>query len=209
MLWANTMKNEAEYIIWHQGNRYILARTESSAVAHAIIEGILNTEIAVSYAEWTNVTEEASTSEYQQYDVINFKIIKAEEPDITTKKMIRLATNREFWLTRLELTIDKYQKRFFGCYDPTFYAWLGTAIARSSPDNIDPLIEEYAIIQEITHAAAYYDLKMRWDSYAMVKVKAYSFFEKFKRMINDCYTAGDMKEILGRCKYELFTMAKI
>lgn len=203
------MKNDPEYFIWHAGNKYVLARTESSAVAQAVAEGLLNTEIAVHFADSPAGSTEALSAKYMAYDVFNFKIIEGGEPDPSIQRMIKLGRLREEYMLKLELMINKYHLRYFGSYDPTFYAWLGSSIEKSTPEAVDILIEEYAIIQGIDSVSAYWDLKMRWDSYALVKVKAWSYFEKFKRQINDCYTLDEMNDTLQRCKYELFTSASI
>lgn len=203
------MKNDAEYFVWHAGNKYILARTESSAVAQAVAEGLLNSEIAVHFPDSPAGSPEALAAKYQSYDVFNFKIVAAQDPDPGILRMINLGRHRAEYMLKLELMINKYHLRYFGSYDTAFYAWLGPSIARSTPESVDILIEEYAIIQGIDAVSAYWDLKMRWDSYALVKVKAWSFFEKFKRQINDCYTPDEMNETLQRCKYELFTSAAI
>jgi hypothetical protein len=203
------MRNDPVYFIWHLGNKYVLARTESSAAAQAAAEGLLNTEIAIHFPDSPTVSDEDLAADYQIYDVFNLKIIAGANPDTNTQRMISLAKIRIEHLVKLELMIHKYQMRFFGSYDPNFYAWLGPAIDKSSPDAVDILIEEYAIIQNIDHAAAYYDLKMRWDSYALVKMKAFSFFEKFKRQINESYTADEMTDTLKRCKHELFISSAI
>lgn len=203
------MRNDPVYFIWHLGNKYVLARTESSAAAQAAAEGLLNTELTVHFPGSPAGTDEDLAADFQIYDVFNLKIIKGASPDFNIQRMITLANTRIEYLIKLELMIHKYQMRFFGSYDPEFYAWLGAAIANSNADKIDILIEEYAIIQNIDHAAAYYDLKMRWDSYALVKMKAFSFFEKFKRQINESYTADEMTDTLKRCKHELFISAAI
>lgn len=203
------MRNDPVYFIWHLGNKYVLARTESSAAAQAAVEGLLNTELAVHFPDSPAGTDEDLAADFQIYDVFNLKIIKGAAPDSNTQRMITLANTRIEHLIKLELMIHKYQMRFFGSYDPEFYAWLGSAITNSRPDAVDILIEEYAIIQNIDHAAAYYDLKMRWDSYALVKMKAFSFFEKFKRQINESYTADEMTDTLKRCRHELFISAAI
>jgi hypothetical protein len=209
MLWGNIVRNDPVYFIWHLGNKCVLARTESSAVAQAASEGLLNSEIAIHFPDSPAGDDEALAAEYQIYDVFNFKIISGAPPDANTQRMISLAKTRVEHLVKLELLIHKYQMRFVGSYDPEFYAWLGAAIANSNADKVDILIEEYAIIQNIDHAAAYYDLKMRWDSYALVKMKAFSFFEKFKRQINESYTSDEMTDTINRCRYELFFSAKI
>jgi hypothetical protein len=203
------MKNDPEYLIWHQGHKYVLARTHSTAVAQALIEGILNTEIVVSFPDWGAGTPEDLSAEYLIFDVFKQKIVAGNEPDPSIQRMIRLAHARAEYLLKLELMINRYHMRFFGSFDTEFYAWIGTALARSSPDNLDPMLAEYATIQEIDHASAYYDLKMRWDSYAMVKMKAFSYFEKFKQLINNCNSSDEMSSVVQKCRYDLYIAATI
>jgi hypothetical protein len=204
--------NLPEYFIWHLGNKYILARTHSLACAHSLIEGIINSELAVHTKELPLGHENVLTKEYLKYDVFSFRLQEAdEEPDLSTKDLMRLAVIRAKWLTKLETLVEKYRLRFYNTHDPGHYQWIHSAITESNPNEnlFSPLIKEYADILGIPDSSAYYDMKMKYDTFAVVNIKAWAFYEKFKRKINDSVNGQEMREIVDQCRYDIFYAAKI
>jgi hypothetical protein len=198
--------NDPRYFVWHQGNKFVLCQPPSGIVAHAVIEGILNTELVVSFPLFPSEHSSCQGATVLQYNVFSQKIEAAKEtPDAQATKLITLANKRSEYLHKLEMLIQKYILKFSSPLDTELHSYIGDALKEVE----HPLINEYSDIQNLSTVAGFNDLKMRYDSYALLKIKAFSYFEKFKREINDCYIEEEMQEVINKCRYDTYASAKI
>lgn len=203
---AQLTDNAPRFFVWHQGNKFVLCQPPTGTVGSAVIEGLLNTELVVSFPLFPSEHKNCAGSNFLQYNVFSQKIEAAkEEPDQQTIKMINLANKRCEYLYKLEMLIQKYILKFSSPLDTELHSYIGAALKESS----HPLINEYSDIQNISAIAGYNDLKMRYDSYALLKIKAFSYFEKFKREINDCHIEEEMQAVIDKCRYDTYASAKI
>lgn len=211
---------QAEYFIWHEEKRLVLTRTKSLLCAHAITEGLLNTNIYAHFVQalkgpgsqalqfWNNKLFEPGR--VLELDRIKYYLKPYEnELSESDKTLIKLAQDRESTLLKLEIQLDQYRRRFYSTYDSGFYHWVGDALKQSDPKSgkFSSGITEFSSITGIDPVATYYDFKMKHDSYALINIKMWAYYEKYKRLINQCYTKEDMEEQLDKCGHEVFYAA--
>jgi hypothetical protein len=204
-------KNLPEYFIWHTGSKFVLSRTHSLSCAHSLTEGILNTEIACHFPDELSIGGLVELkSKYLKF-VDPIVTLPDSSPDEETLKLIRLAKLRTHCFLTLESRIDHYRLRFYNTHDAGFYQWVNYALTSSDVESntFSNLIKEYASILEISDSSAYYDLKMKYDTYAIVNIKAKAFYEKFKIEINNSNNEEEMRKIIDQCSYDMYQKASI
>ena len=146
------------YMVFDLDKRYVLCYTGNISCAHAVADGILNSDIkSISYAKIKSALDEHK----------RFIIFKAEGK-----------------------------------------AYLETTNEEPDKDIFSDEIKEYAEIQEIDYKTAYKDLKMRFDSYSTFCFKSFAFFEKFKRLLNKCYTKEECIKLMEQLHIETEENAK-
>lgn len=207
---AQKVDNDLRFFLWHQGSKLILCQPLSGTVAHALTEGILNTEVTASFPLFPTETPEVETSQYLMFDVFTSRIVPASfTPSEADLKLIKLANLRSLYLHRLEMLLQKYVYRFCSPLEVEMHNYLSTLSLGREFNITHPMVLEYSDILNISNVEGYNDLKMRFDSYGLLKIKAFALFEKFKRPLNECYTEQEAKATLEQTKYELYSAAAI
>jgi hypothetical protein len=128
-------------------------------------------------------------------------------PDRDILDLIRLAEVRTKYLHKLELKTLAYIQRFQGLYDDSTLYFIGSALSLSNPDlnKFDFAILEYANMLNIEPKNAYNHLKMKFDSYKMLKIKSYASYEKYRNEINNYIDKNDIKNIYKKFVYESYS----
>lgn len=207
---AQTVDNNLRFFVWHQGSKLILCQPLSGTVAHALTEGILNTEVTASYPLFPTETPDTETAEYLMFDVFSSRIVPATTtPSDSDLRLMAVAKLRCQYMHRLEMLLQKYIHRFCSPLEVEMHNYLSMLTGNSEFNADHPVVLEYSDILDISHTEGYNDLKMRLDSYGLLKIKAFALFEKFKRSINECYTEQEAKATLEQTKYELYSAAAI
>jgi hypothetical protein len=203
------MSFNANYYVWHTGSTYVLCQPPTLSCAQAVVQGILNTAIQVMFH--SNVDSYSKIDLNKQYKKNNTSEGYVESTDMPPDRdildLIKLATIRTKYLHKLELKTLAYIQRFQGLYDETTLYYVGSALSLSNPDlnKFDFAILEYANMLNIEPKSAYNDLKMKFDSYKMLKIKSYASYEKYKTEINNYTNKNDIKNIYKKFVYESYS----
>jgi hypothetical protein len=203
------MSFNANYYVWHTGSTYVLCQPPTLSCAQAVVQGILNTDIRVVFH--SNVDDHSLIDWNKKYKKNNTAKGYVESTDIPPDKnildLIKLAEIRSKYLHKLELKTLQYIQRFQGLYDDTTLYFIGSAISLSNPDlnKFDFAILEYANMLNIEPISAYNHLKMKYDSYKMLKIKSYASYEKYRNEINNYFEKNDIKNIYKKFVYESYS----
>jgi hypothetical protein len=203
------MSFNANYYVWHTGSTYVLCQPPTLSCAQAVVQGILNTAIQVMFH--SNVDSYSKIDLNKQYKKNNTSEGYVESTDIPPDKnildLIKLAEIRSKYLHKLELKTLQYIQRFQGLYDDTTLYFIGSALSLSNPDlnKFDFAILEYANMLNIEPISAYNHLKMKYDSYKMLKIKSYASYEKYRNEINNYLEKNDIKNIYKKFVYESYS----
>jgi len=203
------MSFNANYYVWHTGSTYVLCQPPTLSCAQAVVQGILNTDIRVVFH--SNVDDHSLIDWNKKYKKNNTAEGYIESTDIPPDKnildLIKLAEIRSKYLHKLELKTLQYIQRFQGLYDDTTLYFIGSAISLSNPDlnKFDFAILEYANMLNIEPISAYNHLKMKYDSYKMLKIKSYASYEKYRNEINNYLEKNDIKNIYKKFVYESYS----
>jgi hypothetical protein len=203
------MSFNANYYVWHTGSTYVLCQPPTLSCAQAVVQGILNTDIRVVFH--SNVDDHSLIDWNKKYKKNNTAEGYVESTDIPPDKnildLIKLAEIRSKYLHKLELKTLQYIQRFQGLYDDTTLYFIGSAISLSNPDlnKFDFAILEYANMLNIEPISAYNHLKMKYDSYKMLKIKSYASYEKYRNEINNYLEKNDIKNIYKKFVYESYS----
>jgi len=203
------MSFNANYYVWHTGSTYVLCQPPTLSCAQAVVQGILNTDIRVVFHN--NVDDHSLIDWNKKYKKNNTSEGYVESTDIPPDKnildLIKLAEIRSKYLHKLELKTLQYIQRFQGLYDDTTLYFIGSAISLSNPDlnKFDFAILEYANMLNIEPISAYNHLKMKYDSYKMLKIKSYASYEKYRNEINNYLEKNDIKNIYKKFVYESYS----
>ena len=194
-----------KYYLWDLNTKWVLCETSSRAAVHAASEGILNSLIFVSFGS------DVEKSDFLIMDLFKGgKIVPATTtPSEKDLKLIKLAKLRTQYLHRLEVLLEKYIHTYCSPLNDGVNNYLSTLSLGEDFNTSHPLVVEYSGILGISNTEGYNDLKMRFDSYGLLKIKAFAFFEKFKKQINACYSEQEAISILEQTKYELYTASQI
>jgi hypothetical protein len=196
--------NTLRFFVWEPSSKLVLCETLSGTLAHAVSEGILNSQVHVSFP----VQYEAP--QFLIYDHLASKLCVANfTPSEKHLKLIKLATLRKQYIHRLEVLLQKYVDTYCSPIEVQTHNYLSTLSLGEDFNISHPLVVEYSGILGISNTEGYNDLKMRFDSYGLLKIKAFAFFEKFKKQINACYIEQEAISILEQAKYELYTASHI
>jgi hypothetical protein len=203
------MSFNANYYVWHTGSTYVLCQPPTLSCAQAVVQGILNTAIQVMFH--SNVDSYSKINLNKQYKKNNTSEGYVESTDIPPDRdildLIRLAEVRTKYLHKLELKTLAYIQRFQGLYDDSTLYFIGSALSLSNPDlnKFDFAILEYANMLNIEPKNAYNHLKMKFDSYKMLKIKSYASYEKYRNEINNYIDKNDIKNIYKKFVYESYS----
>ena len=203
------MSFNANYYVWHTGSTYVLCQPPTLSCAQAVVQGILNTDIRVVFH--SNVDDHSFIDWNKKYKKNNTAEGYVESTDIPPDKnildLIKLAEIRSKYLHKLELKTLQYIQRFQGLYDDTTLYFIGSALSLSNPDlnKFDFAILEYANMLNIEPISAYNHLKMKYDSYKMLKIKSYASYEKYRNEINNYLEKNDIKNIYKKFVYESYS----
>jgi len=203
------MSFNANYYVWHTGSTYVLCQPPTLSCAQAVVQGILNTDIRVVFHN--NVDDHSHIDWNKKYKKNNTSEGYVESTDIPPDKnildLIKLAEIRSKYLHKLELKTLQYIQRFQGLYDDTTLYFIGSALSLSNPDlnKFDFAILEYANMLNIEPISAYNHLKMKYDSYKMLKIKSYASYEKYRNEINNYLEKNDIKNIYKKFVYESYS----
>ena len=194
------MSFNANYYVWHTGSTYVLCQPPTLSCAQAFVQGILNTDLRVVFH--SNVDDHSLIDWNKKYKKNNTVEGYVESTDIPPDKnildLIKLAEIRSKYLHKLELKTLQYIQRFQGLYDDTTLYFIGSALSLSNPDlnKFDFAILEYANMLNIEPISAYNHLKMKYDSYKMLKIKSYASYEKYRNEINNYLEKNDIKNTI-------------
>jgi hypothetical protein len=203
------MSFNANYYVWHTGSTYVLCQPPTLSCAQAVVQGILNTAIQVMFH--SNVDSYSKINLNKQYKKNNTSEGYVESTDMPPDRdildLIKLATIRTKYLHKLELKTLAYIQRFQGLYDDSTLYFIGSALSLSNPDlnKFDFAILEYANMLNIEPKNAYNHLKMKFDSYKMLKIKSYASYEKYRNEINNYIDKNDIKNIYKKFVYESYS----
>ena len=203
------MSFNANYYVWHTGSTYVLCQPPTLSCAQAVVQGILNTDIRVVFH--SNVDDHSLIDWNKKYKKNNTVEGYVESTDIPPDKnildLIKLAEIRSKYLHKLELKTLQYIQRFQGLYDDTTLYFIGSALSLSNPylNKFDFAILEYANMLNIEPISAYNHLKMKYDSYKMLKIKSYASYEKYRNEINNYLEKNDIKNIYKKFVYESYS----
>ena len=203
------MSFNANYYVWHTGSTYVLCQPPTLSCAQAVVQGILNTAIQIMFH--SNVDSYSQIDLNKKYKKNNttegFDQSTDEHPDKDILDLIRLAEIRTKYLHKLELKTLAYIQRFQGLYDDSTLYFIGSALSLSNPDlnKFDFAILEYANMLNIEPKNAYNHLKMKFDSYKMLKIKSYASYEKYRNEINNYTDKNDIKNIYKKFVYESYS----
>jgi len=203
------MSFNANYYVWHTGSTYVLCQPPTLSCAQAVVQGILNTAIQILFH--SNVDSYSQIDLNKQYKKNNTAKGYVESTDIPPDRdildLIRLAEVRTKYLHKLELKTLAYIQRFQGLYDDSTLYFIGSALSLSNPDlnKFDFAILEYANMLNIEPKNAYNHLKMKFDSYKMLKIKSYASYEKYRNEINNYIDKNDIKNIYKKFVYESYS----
>ena len=205
------MSFNANYYVWHTGSTYVLCQPPTLSCAQAVVQGILNTAIQILFHTPENIDSYSKIDLSMRYKKNNTAEGRIESTDMPPEQdildLIRLAEIRKKYLHKLELKTLAYIQRFQGLYDETTLYYIGSALSLSNPDlnKFDFAILEYANMLNIDPKSAYNDLKMKFDSYKMLKIKSYASYEKYKIEINNYTNKNDIKNIYKKFVYESYS----
>ena len=203
------MSFNANYYVWHTGRTYVLCQPPTLSCAQAVVQGILNSDIRIVFH--SNIDDHSLIDFNKKYKKNNTAEGYVESTDIPPDKnildLIKLAEIRSKYLHKLELKTLQYIQRFQGLYDDTTLYFLGSALSLSNPDlnKFDFAILEYANMLNIEPISAYNHLKMKYDSYKMLKIKSYASYEKYRNEINNYLEKNDIKNIYKKFVYESYS----
>lgn len=203
------MSFNANYYVWHTGSTYVLCQPPTLSCAQAVVQGILNTAIQVVFH--SNIDNHSLIDWNKKYKKNNTAEGYVESTDIPPDRdildLIRLAEVRTKYLHKLELKTLAYIQRFQGLYDDSTLYFIGSALSLSNPDlnKFDFAILEYANMLNIEPKNAYNHLKMKFDSYKMLKIKSYASYEKYRNEINNYIDKNDIKNIYKKFVYESYS----
>ena len=203
------MSFNANYYVWHTGSTYVLCQPSTLSCAQAVVQGILNSDIRIVFH--SNIDDHSLIDFNKKYKKNNTAEGRIESTDTPPDKnildLIKLAEIRSKYLHKLELKTLAYIQRFQGLYDETTLYYIGSALSLSNPDlnKFDLAILEYANMLNIDPKSAYNDLKMKFDSYKMLKIKSYASYEKYKIQINNYTNKNDIKNIYKKFVYESYS----
>lgn len=203
------MSFNANYYVWHTGSTYVLCQPPTLSCAQAVVQGILNTAIQIMFhSNVDSYSQIDLNKKYKKNNTVEGRIESTNiPPDIDILDLIRLAQIRTKYLHKLELKTLAYIQRFQGLYDDSTLYFIGNALSLSNPDlnKFDFAILEYANMLNIEPKNAYNHLKMKFDSYKMLKIKSYASYEKYKIAINNCINKNDIKNIYKKFVYESYS----
>lgn len=203
------MSFNANYYVWHTGSTYVLCQPPTLSCAQAVVQGILNTAIQIMFhSNVDSYSQIDLNKKYKKNNTVEGRIESTNiPPDIDILDLIRLAEIRTKYLHKLELKTLAYIQRFQGLYDDSTLYFIGNALSLSNPDlnKFDFAILEYANMLNIEPKNAYNHLKMKFDSYKMLKIKSYASYEKYKIAINNCINKNDIKNIYKKFVYESYS----
>lgn len=203
------MSFNANYYVWHTGSTYVLCQPPTLSCAQAVVQGILNSDIRIVFH--SNIDDHSLIDFNKKYKKNNTAEGYVESTDIPPDKnildLIKLAEIRSKYLHKLELKTLQYIQRFQGLYDDTTLYFIGSALSLSNVDvnKFDVAILEYANMLNIKPISAYNDLKMKFDSYKMLKIKSYASYEKYKNEINNYIDKNDIRNLYKKFVYESYS----
>jgi hypothetical protein len=195
--------NIVRFFLWDLESKLVLCDTLSATALHAVREGILNSKVYVSgvgqFPESPqNILMFSDTHPNKLYPAT----ITLSEKHVNLIKVTKL---RIKYMQQLEAFVQKYVDKSCSPLEVEIHNYLPT-----QEFNINhPIVVEYSDILNIPAVEAYNDLKMRFDSYGLVKIKAFAYFEKFKKQLNQCDTESDAKAVLEKIYYEFYTAAAL
>jgi hypothetical protein len=213
------------FLVVDQETKGILTKCSSMNTANAVSKGILNSSpMLVIYPHLNHNINKYSTdytlnyklvrdivpddknmpSEMCVYDTtpnINSKNVFSLIPistDPTWLEKRKLANYRSLKMAYLELTCERYMariKNFAG--DELFFQYLGKQLelVDVATNCFPDCIKEWADINEVSDSAAYYELKMIYDSLGITVFRIHAIWSKYVEKINNTYSEEEFDKI--------------
>lgn len=217
------------FLVVDQETKGILTKCSSMATAIAVSKGILNsspmlvrypylnhnvnqynTDIKINYKlvkpsrSLLNMPSEVNVYETVEKSSSNrlFELVSIDaDPEWLEKR--KLANFRSEKIEYLETTCERYMSRiknFTG--DELFFQYIGKELELVNVENnqYPNSIIEWAEINAVSNKAAYYELKMLYESMGITMVRVHAIWSKYVEKINNMFTQEEFDDL---AKFEL------
>jgi hypothetical protein len=213
------------FLVVDQETKGILTKCSSMNTANAVSKGILNSSpMLVPYpylnhdvknynfdcnlnyklVRKTNFPEKLMASEMSVYAAVTdtntkniFELVPISANDLWLEKR-KLANFRSLKMEFLEVTCERYMSRIKNYTgDELFFQYLGKQLDLVNieieyfPDGI----KEWAEINEVSNNAAYYELKMIYDSLGITMFRIHALWTKYVEQINKTFSEEDFEKM--------------
>jgi hypothetical protein len=217
------------FLVVDQETKGILTKCSSMASAIAVSKGILNSSpMLVRYPYLNHNVNQYNTdikinyklvrpsnnlsnmpSEVNVYDTVEksssnrlFELVSIDADTAWLEKR-KLANFRSEKIEYLETTCERYMSRiknFTG--DELFFQYIGKELELVNVENnqYPNSIIEWAEINAVSNKAAYYELKMLYESMGITMVRVHAIWSKYVEKINNMCTQEEFDEL---AKFEL------
>lgn len=217
------------FLVVDQETKGILTKCSSMAAAIAVSKGILNsspmlvrypylnhkvnqyhTDIQINYKlvrpsnNLSNMPSEVNVYETVDNSISNklFELVSIDVDDNWLEKR-KLANFRSKKIEYLETTCERYMSRvknFAG--DELFFQYIGKELdlVNVESNRYPGSIIEWAEINSVSNKAAYYELKMLYESMGITMVRVHAIWTKYIDRINKISTQAEFEQL---SKFEL------
>jgi len=197
---------EPKFLILSMENMGVLAMAPSQFVANAIVTGFGDSIIRVitpyNSLDYKNVTWEKMKDNFYSIE-IDIKsgntLVPLSSEHITEswKNMRELIQTRCMLLGVLESYTEQSLSRYNRYKWQSFETLMLDQLTQSNPETNDFsfLLEEYSYIVDLPTELVYKDLKLRFESDTIAKVKVTAMAEKWKYKINTMSDVTEKEEI--------------
>ena len=212
------------FLVVDQETKGILTKCSSMNTANAVSKGILNSspmlvrypymnhdvnrynnDHTLNYKLVKKITSPSKNmaSEMCVYDAVSttnskniFELIPISVDNEWLEKR-KLANFRSLKMDYLELTCERYMariKNFAG--DELFFQYLGKQLdlVNLKIDYFPDCIKEWAEINEVSDSAAYYELKMIYDSLGITAFRIHAVWSKYVQQINNIFSEEEFEK---------------
>lgn len=206
--------------------------TSSIIVAKCLSEGLLDSYVRIVRTSESWVRDKLFAN-------VPFEVIKNNSYENSNQLVFNRITKEEIiFPLPLELNLEKFQKlkklallraSYFEALEKMCEAQLGrvssylnfiiTPLIRTAVSKIEieptkntifpSVIEEYAMINEITPLAAFNELKMKMESADLIHIRNYAFFIKYTKLYNNAKTKEECENIFKEFINDLFLKATV
>lgn len=222
------------YLVVDRETNFVLTRCANASIANAVSRGFANSSIMVIVNNsWFN---DDRIKNYSNEETITFKLtinnfsgIASLESNIGEKKESnyyfdleevsimdedwiknrKIANIRSYIFSVIESKIERYLARhisFVG--EETLYSFISENLQKCNPTKnyyTEPLLE-YSEILSIDPKEAYYDLKMKYESYNCMLLRYSAIWEKLIERVNEKVDLTNIKTFYYEVESELAGM---